>query len=79
MTLHPIPLNFLIYEENFLFFFISARSSKDPGTSSGPNITLIAWVQVAMVVQKTAGIQLKAVVSVVLNGDVKSGSWYPRW
>jgi hypothetical protein len=24
MTLHPIPLNFLIYEENFLFFFISA-------------------------------------------------------
>ncbi len=20
MTLHPIPLNFLIYEENFLFF-----------------------------------------------------------
>jgi hypothetical protein len=25
MTLHPIPLNFLIYEENFLFFFISAH------------------------------------------------------
>jgi hypothetical protein len=24
MTLHPIPLNFLIYEENFIFFFISA-------------------------------------------------------
>ncbi len=24
MTLHPILLNFLIYEENFLFFFISA-------------------------------------------------------
>ncbi len=23
MTLNPIPLNFLIYEENFLFFFIS--------------------------------------------------------
>jgi hypothetical protein len=23
MTLHPLPLNFLIYEENFLFFFIS--------------------------------------------------------
>jgi hypothetical protein len=23
MTLHPIPLNFLIYEENFIFFFIS--------------------------------------------------------
>ncbi len=21
-TLHPIPLNFLIYEENFIFFFI---------------------------------------------------------
>jgi hypothetical protein len=21
MTLHPIPLNFLIYEENFIFFF----------------------------------------------------------
>ncbi len=25
MTLHPIPLNFLIYEENFLFFFITAK------------------------------------------------------
>ncbi len=24
MTLHPIPLNFLIYEENFIFLFISA-------------------------------------------------------
>jgi hypothetical protein len=23
MTLHPIPLNFLINEQNFLFFFIS--------------------------------------------------------
>jgi hypothetical protein len=23
MTLHPIPLNFLINEENFLFFFTS--------------------------------------------------------
>ncbi len=23
MTLHPIPLNYLINEENFLFFFIS--------------------------------------------------------
>jgi hypothetical protein len=23
MTFHPIPVNFLIYEENFLFFFIS--------------------------------------------------------
>ncbi len=23
MTLHPIPLNFLIYEERFIFFFIS--------------------------------------------------------
>jgi hypothetical protein len=25
MTLHPIPLNFLIYEENFLIFFISVN------------------------------------------------------
>jgi hypothetical protein len=24
MTLHPIPLNFLIYEGHFFFFFISA-------------------------------------------------------
>ncbi len=24
MTLHPIPLDFLLYEENFVFFFISA-------------------------------------------------------
>jgi hypothetical protein len=24
MTLHPIPLNFLIYEKNYLFYFISA-------------------------------------------------------
>jgi hypothetical protein len=26
MTLHPIPLDFLIYEENFLFFFISVQT-----------------------------------------------------
>jgi hypothetical protein len=26
MTLHRIPLNFLIYEENFIFFFISVLS-----------------------------------------------------
>jgi hypothetical protein len=25
VTLHPIPMNFLIYEENFLFFFISVE------------------------------------------------------
>ncbi len=25
MTLHPIPLNFLLYEENFSFFFISVQ------------------------------------------------------
>jgi hypothetical protein len=25
MTLHPIPLNFLIYEENFIYFFISVQ------------------------------------------------------
>jgi hypothetical protein len=25
MTLHLIPLNFLIYEKNFIFFFISVR------------------------------------------------------
>jgi hypothetical protein len=25
MTLHPIPLNFLIYEDNFISFFISAE------------------------------------------------------
>ncbi len=25
MTLHPIPLNFLIYEENFIFFFVSVQ------------------------------------------------------
>jgi hypothetical protein len=25
MTLHPIPLNFLIFEENVLFFFISVE------------------------------------------------------
>jgi hypothetical protein len=28
MTLHPIPLNFLIYEENIIFFFISAHGSE---------------------------------------------------
>jgi len=26
LTLHPIPLNFLIYEENFIFFFISVAA-----------------------------------------------------
>jgi hypothetical protein len=29
MTLHPIPLNFLIYEENFIFYFFSVMSSWD--------------------------------------------------
>jgi hypothetical protein len=27
MTLHPIPLNFLKYEENLVFFFISVQQS----------------------------------------------------
>jgi hypothetical protein len=32
MTLHPIPLNFLIYVANFLFFFISVRvGTKEEG------------------------------------------------
>jgi hypothetical protein len=31
MTLHPIPLNFLIYEENFLFFFISVHYTVHAG------------------------------------------------
>ncbi len=26
MTLNPIPLNFLIYQENFTFFFISVQA-----------------------------------------------------
>ncbi len=29
MTMHPIPLNFLIYEENFILFFISAVMHKN--------------------------------------------------
>jgi hypothetical protein len=33
MTLHPIPLNFLIYEENFLFFFISVHFFRQIGLS----------------------------------------------
>ncbi len=28
MTLQPIPLNFLIYEENFIIFFISVYSKQ---------------------------------------------------
>ncbi len=28
LTLHPIPLNFLIYEENFIFFFISVLTNE---------------------------------------------------
>jgi hypothetical protein len=27
MTLHPIPLNFLIFQENFVFFFISVGTA----------------------------------------------------
>jgi hypothetical protein len=33
MTLHPIPLNFLICEENFIFFFISVKY--DPSSDLG--------------------------------------------
>jgi hypothetical protein len=29
MTLHPIPLNILIYEENYIFFFISAWGCRE--------------------------------------------------
>jgi hypothetical protein len=29
MTLHPIPLHFLIYEKNFVFFFISVQYIRD--------------------------------------------------
>jgi hypothetical protein len=32
MTLHPIPLNFFIYEENFLFFFISVMWCRYPSS-----------------------------------------------
>jgi hypothetical protein len=32
-TLRPIPLNFLKYEENFIFFFISVASSERQTTS----------------------------------------------
>jgi hypothetical protein len=31
ITLHPIPLNFLIYEENFIFFCISAEGLSEDG------------------------------------------------
>jgi hypothetical protein len=31
MTLHPIPLNFLIYEENFIFFFNSVERDGSVG------------------------------------------------
>ncbi len=31
MTLHPIPLNFLIYEENFIFFFYQCRDEGERG------------------------------------------------
>ncbi len=31
MTLHPIPLNFLENEENFIFFFISVERTKQRG------------------------------------------------
>ncbi len=34
MTLHPIPLNFLIYEENLIFFFISALTTCGPKKAS---------------------------------------------
>jgi hypothetical protein len=27
MTLHPMPLNFLIYEENFISFFVWGRAA----------------------------------------------------
>jgi hypothetical protein len=35
MTLHPIPLNFLIYEERFIFFFISV-----PGEEVSPGVSV---------------------------------------
>ncbi len=45
MTLHPIPLNFLIYEENFSFFFNNAVVFKKNRTfyrwSKGPKIYMV--------------------------------------
>jgi|688.fasta_scaffold1410676_1 hypothetical protein len=29
MTLHPIPLNFLIYEKNFIFFFYQGEEGQN--------------------------------------------------
>jgi hypothetical protein len=42
MTLHPIPLNFIIYEENFILFFIRVSSLKcsffqSPASECEPN------------------------------------------
>jgi len=45
MTLHPIPLNFLLYEENLIFFFISVetaggdhREEEDREREMGPQL-----------------------------------------
>ncbi len=46
MTLHPIHLNFLIYEENFVFFFISVHTYADPFSQAV--ITLGKWLPFQM-------------------------------
>ncbi len=35
MTLHPIPLHFLTYEENLIFFFISVQWTENEMKSEG--------------------------------------------
>ncbi len=40
MTLHRIPLNFLIYEENFILFFISALATCGPKKASSHSMVI---------------------------------------
>ncbi len=50
MTLHPIPLNFLSYEDDFILFFISAHLFRPIGLSFDypkdwlrPSIVVTEW------------------------------------
>ncbi len=45
MTVLPIPLNFLVYEENFVFFFYQCREEPVPFGSTQKQPTYYSEIQ----------------------------------
>jgi len=72
LTLHPIPFDFLIYEENFIFFFISVPCTQD---KSGKTLKIHAIREITrkyknkQIPLKTKNIKTKDVLNQILLGN----------